>query len=254
MSIRPDSKHATVDITIPVFNEEDVLAKTIASLTRFLEENLLNPWRVTIADNASTDNTKTISESLCSQYRGVNYLRISQKGRGRALRTAWLDSNADIVAYMDADLSTDLVYFPQLIQSLESGSHIAIGSRLSTESQVDRGFKREVISRGYNLLINSMFFTGLPDAQCGFKALTRTTAEAIVPYIKNNNWFFDTELLVIAAKRGFNITSVPVKWIDDPNSTVNVINTAKEDIKGLLRLRFGGVPKVSLPAPLSKDP
>ena len=254
MGISPNSEPpritaepATVDITIPVFNEEAVLAKTIESLTRFLENNLLNPWLIIIADNASTDDTQAVSEMLCSQYQGVNYLRISQKGRGRALRTTWLDSNADIVSYMDADLSTDLVHFPQLIQSLESGSHLAIGSRLSSESQVNRGFKREFISRGYNLLINSMFFTGLPDAQCGFKALTRATAEAIVPHIKNNNWFFDTELIVIAAKRGFTITSVPVKWIDDPNSTVNLISTAKEDVKGLVRLRFGGVPQVSLP-------
>ena len=247
------TKPSTVDITIPVFNEEEALETTIASLTGFLEKNLPNPWRVTIADNASTDNTQTVSKILCSQYQGVSYLRIPQKGRGRALRTAWLDSHADIVSYMDADLSTDLVHFPQLIQSLESGSHIAIGSRLSKESRVNRGFKREFISRGYNLLINSMFFTGLPDAQCGFKALTRSTAETIVPHIKNNNWFFDTELLIIAAKRGFNITSVPVKWIDDPNSTVNVLSTAKEDIKGLVRLRFGGVPQVGLPASLSKN-
>ena len=245
---------ATVDIIIPVYNEEEVLPRTIATLTEFFENNLPNnPWQVTIADNASTDSTQAVSEMLARQHPGVNYLRIPQKGRGRALRTAWLDSHADIVSYMDADLSTDLSHFPQLIAALESGSHIAVGSRLSKESQVIRGFKREFISRGYNLLINSMFFTGLPDAQCGFKALTRATAEAIVPSIKNNNWFFDTELLVIAAKRGFNIASVPVKWIDDPISTVNVIGTAKEDVKGLLRLRFGGVPLVEPPALLSTD-
>ncbi len=242
---------ATVDITIPVYNEEEVLPRTIASLTEFLEANLSNPWQVTIADNASTDSTQAVSEMLCRKHPGVFYLRIPQKGRGRALRTAWLDSQADIVSYMDADLSTDLSHFPQLIKALESGNHIAVGSRLSKDSQVSRGFKREFISRGYNLLINAMFFTGLPDAQCGFKALTRATAEAIVPNIKNNNWFFDTELLVIAAKRGFNIASVPVKWIDDPASTVNIASTAKEDIKGLMRLRFGGVPQVEPPAPLS---
>ncbi|MCI0830665.1 MAG: glycosyltransferase family 2 protein, partial [Chloroflexi bacterium] len=228
---------ATVDITIPVYNEEEVLPRTIATLTEFLEANLSNPWQVTIADNASTDSTQAVSEMLCRKHPGVFYLRIPQKGRGRALRTAWLDSQADIVSYMDADLSTDLSHFPQLIKALESGNHIAVGSRLSKDSQVSRGFKREFISRGYNLLINAMFFTGLPDAQCGFKALTRATAEAIVPNIKNNNWFFDTELLVIAAKRGFNIASVPVKWIDDPASTVNIASTAKEDIKGLMRLR-----------------
>ncbi|MCI0811110.1 MAG: glycosyltransferase family 2 protein [Chloroflexi bacterium] len=242
---------ATVDITIPVYNEEEVLPRTIATLTEFLETNLSNPWQVTIADNASTDSTQAVSEMLCRKHPGVFYLRIPQKGRGRALRTAWLDSQADIVSYMDADLSTDLSHFPQLIKALESGNHIAVGSRLSKDSQVSRGFKREFISRGYNLLINAMFFTGLPDAQCGFKALTRATAEAIVPNIKNNNWFFDTELLVIAAKRGFNIASVPVKWIDDPASTVNIASTAKEDIKGLMRLRFGGIPQVEPPAPLS---
>jgi len=244
---------ATVDITIPVYNEEKVLPQTIATLTEFLENHLSNPWQVTIADNASTDSTQAVSEMLCRKHPEVNYLRIPQKGRGRALKIAWLDSHADIVSYMDADLSTDLSHFPQLIEALESGSHIAVGSRLSKESQVSRGFKREFISRSYNRLINVMFFTGLPDAQCGFKALTRAAAEAILPNIQNNNWFFDTELLIIGAKRGFNIASVPVKWIDDPTSTVNVVSTAKEDMKGLLRLRFGGVPRVRPPAPLSSD-
>ena len=242
---------ASIDITIPVYNEEEALPRTIAVLNDFVRDNLSNPCQIVIADNASTDNTRAISEALCEKYPGVSYLRIPQKGRGRALRTAWLDSRADIVSYMDADLSTGLAHFPQLIHSIESGNHIAVGSRLSKESQVSRGFKREFISRGYNLLINSMFSTGLPDAQCGFKALTRSTAEAIVPSIKNNNWFFDTELLIIAAKRGFNIASVPVKWDDDPISTVNVVGTAMEDVKGLLRLRFGGVPRVDRPEPLS---
>ncbi|HCL26473.1 MAG TPA: glycosyl transferase [Dehalococcoidia bacterium] len=242
---------ATVDIIIPVYNEEEVLPRTIVTLTEYLRGNLSNPWRIVIADNASTDSTRAVSEMLCERHSGVHYLHLTQKGRGRALRTAWLDSRADIVSYMDADLSTDLSHFPQLIQAIESGNHIAVGSRLSKASQVQRGFKREFISRSYNLLINSMFFTGLPDAQCGFKALTRAAAEAIVPSIKNNNWFFDTEMLIIAAKRGYNIASVPVKWDDDPTSTVNVMITAMEDIKGLLRLRFGGVPRVERPAPPS---
>ena len=118
---------------------------------------------------------------------------------------------------------------------------------MSKESRVTRSLKREVISRGYNLMIKSMFFAGFPDAQCGFKALTRQTAQAIVPHVKNNNWFFDTELLLIAAKRGYRIRSIPVKWDDDPSSTVNVASTAAEDIRGLLRLRFGGIPAVETP-------
>ncbi len=237
----------TVDITIPVYNEQDALPESIRRLHRFLEENLKNPWRITIADNASTDATRSISQLLSQDYSQVSYLYVPHKGRGRALRAAWMDSTADFVGYMDVDLSTDLRYFPQLIAELEAGYHIAVGSRLSKASQVTRGFKREFISRSYNLLIKSMFFTSFPDAQCGFKALHRRTAAALVPSILNNNWFFDTELLILAAKRGYRIKSVPVKWEDDPNSSVNVASTATEDVKGLFRLRFGGIPKIPGP-------
>ena len=238
----------TVNITIPVYNEEDALPESIRRLHEFLDENLKNPWRITIADNASTDATRAISQLLSRNYSGVSYLYVPQKGRGRALRAAWMDSTADFVGYMDVDLSTDLGHFPQLIAELESGYHIAVGSRLSKTSQVTRGFKREIISRSYNLLIKSMFLTSFPDAQCGFKALHRRTAAALVPSILNNNWFFDTELLILAAKRGYRIRSVPVKWEDDPNSSVNVAGTVAEDVQGLLRLRFGGIPKIPGPS------
>ena len=238
---------ATVDIVIPVYNEEQALPRSIVILADFLKDNLRNPWQIIIADNASTDETKSVSEMLCERYSGVNYLHIPQKGRGRALKAAWLDSTADIVSYMDVDLATDLAHFPALVQSLEEGYHVAIGSRLSKGSRVTRSLKREVISRCYNLMITSLFFTSFDDAQCGFKALTRQTARAIVPRIKNDNWFFDTELLIIAAKRGYKIKHLPVKWVDDPTSTVNIAKTATEDIKGLLRLRFGGIPKLAPP-------
>ena len=145
---------------------------------------------------------------------------------------------------MDVDLSTDLSHFPQLLRAIEAGCDVAVGSRLSRNSKVTRGFKREFISRSYNLIVNGMFWTGFPDAQCGFKALTHEAAQAIVPQVKNNNWFFDTELLIIAVRNGFQVHSVPVKWDDDPTSTVRVAATAAEDLKGLLRLRFRGVPRV----------
>ena len=242
---------ATVDIVIPVYNEEQALPRSIVILADYLRDNLPNPWQIIIADNASTDGTRSVSEMLCQRYSGVNYLYLPQKGRGRALRAAWLDSTADIVSYMDVDLSTDITHFPALLESLESGYQVAIGSRLSKGSEVTRGLRREFTSRTYNLLIQAMFFTGFTDAQCGFKAITRSAAEAIVPNVKNNNWFFDTELLIIAAKRGYRIKTLPVKWQDDPSSTVNVMKTAAEDLKGLLRLRFGGVPPVPPPAPLN---
>ena len=237
----------TVDITIPVYNEERDLPASIARLTRFLQDNVTAGWRVVIADNASTDGTRDVSEELCRQYPGVSYLHLPQKGRGRALRTAWLASDANIVSYMDVDLSTDLAHFPELLAALESGYQVAVGSRLSQGSKVSRGFKREFVSRSYNLVIKGMFLAPFPDAQCGFKALTRETAQAIVPLVQNNNWFFDTELLIIAAKNRYRIKSVPVKWDDDPNSTVHIVGTATEDLKGLCRLRFGGVPRVAGP-------
>lgn len=241
---------ATVDIVVPVYNEEEALPRSIPVLTDFLKTHLPNPWQVIIADNASTDGTRSVSETLCRQHPGVSYLYLPQKGRGLALRAAWLRSDrsaADIVSYMDVDLSTDLAHFPSLVQALESGYHIAIGSRLSKGSHVTRSLKRTFISRSYNLLIQGLFFTALVDTQCGFKALTRRSAQAIVPSIKNNNWFFDTELLIIAAKRGYRVKVVPVKWDEDPTSTVHILRTATEDLKGLLRLRFGGIPKVALP-------
>ena len=238
---------ATVDVVVPVYNEERALPRNIVILADFLKANLRNPWQIIIADNASTDSTKSVSELLCERYAGINYLHVPQKGRGRALRAAWLDSTADIVSYMDVDLATDLSYFPQLVESLQEGYHVAIGSRLSKGARVTRSLKREVVSRGYNLLIQSMFFTPFQDAQCGFKALTRQAAKAIVPNIKNNNWFFDTELLIIAAKRGYRIKQVPVKWDDDPASAVNIASTAADDVKGLFRLRFGGIPQIPPP-------
>ena len=237
----------SIDIIIPIHNKENVLLDSIRRLNQFLQGNIQNPWRITIADNASTDATRSIAQLLAQDYPGVGYLFIPEKGRGRALRASWLNSTADFVSYMDVDLSTDLTHVPELIAALESGFHIAIGNRLNRKSEVTRGFKREILSRCYNALIKGLFFTSFSDAQCGFKALNRRTAATIVPHVVNNNWFFDTELLILAAKRGYKIKSLPVTWIDDPESSVNITSTAKEDLKGLFRLRFGGIPKIAGP-------
>ena len=237
----------TVDIVIPVHNEERDLPRSIDILTKFLREKLENPWHIIIADNGSSDNTRSVGEMLASKYTGVSCIHMPQKGRGRALRQVWLESMGDIVSYMDVDLSTDLSHFPQLVRAIEEGSHIAIGSRLIKGSSVKRSLTREFISRSYSTLIRMMFFTPFRDAQCGFKALSRGAAKALVPLVKDNGWFFDSELLIIAAARGFRIKETPVHWEDDPDSRVKIIPTAWGDIKGLLRLRFGGIPEASLP-------
>ena len=234
----------TVDIIIPVYNEEKDLPRSVDILSKFLTEKLSEyPWRIVIADNGSTDGTLAVGEMLSSRYTGVNIVHMPQKGRGRALKQVWMESSADIVAYMDVDLSTDLVHVPQLVHAVEEGAHIAIGSRLMKGSRVTRSFKREFISRSYSTLIRAMFWTPFRDAQCGFKAVSRSTVRALVPLVKDNGWFFDSELLIIAAAKGFRIKEIPVHWEDDPDSRVKIVSTAWEDIKGLLRLRFGGIPK-----------
>lgn len=239
---------ATVDIVIPVYNEEEALRHNIDILVDFLKDHLPNPWKIIIADSVSTDGTRSMAEMLCEKYSNVNYLYLPRRGRGLALRAAWMESAADIVSYMDVDLATDLPHFPHLIQALEEGWDIAIGSRLSKGSKViGRSLIREITSRTYNLLIRSMFFTRFRDAQCGFKSLSREAAQAILPKIENDDWFFDTELLIIAAKRGYRIHEVPVTWRDDLGTTVKIARTVIQDIKGLLRLRFGGIPMVISP-------
>ena len=240
---------ASIDIVIPVLNEEHALPSTVATLRDFLRDAIPNRWRIVIADNGSDDSTPEVGRGLADEHTDVAYLRLEQRGRGRALRRAWLESEADLVSYMDVDLSTDLSAFPPLVQALEDGYDLAIGSRLSSGATVRlRSLKREVISRSYNLLIKAMFFTRFSDAQCGFKAMTAAAARALLPHVRDQGWFFDTELLILAEKRGFRIMDVPVTWTDDPDTRVKVMRTALDDLKGLLRLRFGGLPRVERPS------
>lgn len=232
----------SVDIVIPVYNEEHILARSVATLRQFLGQNAPQSWTIVIADNASTDKTWEVALDLARQHADVSALHLDEKGRGRALRRAWLESSADIVSYMDVDLSTDLKAFPPLIQAIEEGYGVAIGSRLLPGSSVTRSFRREFTSRSYNLLIRAMFLAKFSDAQCGFKALSSTTAQDLVPQIKDQEWFFDTELLILAEKRGYRIKEIPVAWVEDPDSRVAIFKTVREDLKGLLRLRFRSLP------------
>ena len=239
----------SIDVVIPVLNEERALPRTVATLREFLRDTIPNQCRIVIADNGSDDSTPQVGRSLAEEHLDVAYLRLEQRGRGRALRRAWLESQADLVSYMDVDLSTNLSAFQPLVQALEDGYDLAIGSRLAKESTVRlRSLKREVISRSYNLLIKAMFFTQFSDAQCGFKAMTSTAARALLPHVQDQGWFFDTELLILAEKRAFRIMDIPVTWTDDPDTRVKVVRTALDDLKGLLRLRLGGLPRVERPS------
>ena len=233
----------TVDVVIPVYNEEHVLAQSVATLREFLKANLDKQWKIIIADNASTDRTLEVAQGLDKEHPDVVAVHIDQKGRGRALRKVWLESDSDIVSYMDVDLSTGLDAFPKIIQSIEDGYGVATGSRLMGNSDVERSFKRELTSRGYNFIIKALFFTKWHDAQCGFKAVSRKAVDELVPLIRNQEWFFDTELLILAGRKGYKIKEVPVTWVEDTDTRVDIIKTVREDLGGLMRLRFRPIPK-----------
>ena len=232
-----DGATATVEIVLPVFNEQDDLAPSVERLHRYLTDRFPLSWTITIADNASTDRTWAIACRLAGSLEGVRAMHLDAKGRGRALRTAWSRSSSPVVAYMDIDLSTDLDALLPLVAPLVSGhSDLAIGSRLARASRVVRGPRREAISRSYNALLKATLHAGFSDAQCGFKAGRTDVLRAMLPMVEDEGWFFDTELLVLAERNGLRIHEVPVDWIDDPDSRVDVAATAKADLAGIWRL------------------
>jgi glycosyltransferase involved in cell wall biosynthesis len=234
-----------VDVVIPVLNEQAQLAASVETLRAHLTETCPYRWQVVIVDNGSTDDTPAIAKTLADDHADVSYLRLEERGRGRALRAAWMTSEAEIVSYMDVDLSTNLDSFGPLLDALaEGGYHVAIGSRLKRGATITRQWKREIISRAYNLMIRAFFpRRRFSDAQCGFKALTRRAADELVPLVDDQAWFFDSELLIRAEQRGYRIFEVPVGWVEDLDSRVKVVPTAWEDFKGLVRVRFNPLPK-----------
>jgi putative flippase GtrA len=235
----PDSRSVDVDVVVPVYNEQAVLEDSIRRLHGFLTESFPFTWRIVVADNASTDGTPFIAAALADELAGVAHLRLDRKGRGLALREAWSRSDARVVSYMDVDLSTDLRGLLPLVAPLLSGhSDVAIGSRLARGAEVVRGPKRELISRTYNTILHATLRVRFTDAQCGFKAVTRGAAAQLLPQIRDDGWFFDTELLVLAGRDGLRIHEVPVDWVDDPDSRVDIVHTAIEDLKGVARLAF----------------
>jgi len=228
----------TVDIVLPVLNEAYILEESVRTLCMYMEDNLPYHYQIIIADNGSTDGTRRVAAMLAEHFPAVRVVCLPEKGRGRALKQAWLQSRADIVSYMDIDLSTNLDAFVPMITPLVTGdAAIAVGSRLMEESQTTRGLKRDIISRCYNQLIRWTMHTKFVDAQCGFKAMRRDAAQQLLPHVKDTAWFFDTELLIKAEYEGYMIHEEPVEWIEDTDSRVHIVKTAVEDIKGLSRVR-----------------
>jgi glycosyltransferase involved in cell wall biosynthesis len=234
----PSPLTPAVEIVIPVHNEQQILASSIRTLHAHLTRNFDLPFKITIADNASTDGTLGVARLLSMEFPELSVIHLKRKGRGLALRAAWGTSDANVVAYMDVDLSTDLDALVGLLEPLLDGrADVAIGSRLAPGARVERGLKRELISRGYNLLLHALLDARFSDAQCGFKAVRREVVQTLLGQIEDNAWFFDTELLYLAQRNKLSIHEVPVHWVDDPDSRVHILATAYEDLRGIMRLR-----------------
>jgi glycosyltransferase involved in cell wall biosynthesis len=234
---RPVERPPVVEVTIPVFNEEDIIEASTRRLRSYLDESFPFDTTIRIVDNASTDGTWDVAVRLANTLPGVSAVHLDEKGKGRAVRAAWSSSSAQIVCYMDIDLSTDLDGLLPLVAPLLSGhSDVSIGSRFATGAHVLRGARRELVSRLYNVLLRGALRPQFTDASCGFKAARREAAEALLPLVRDEHWFFDTELLVLAERSGFRIHEVPVDWVDDADSRVHVASVAKEDLRGVVRL------------------
>lgn len=237
--MRQLKKNILIDIVIPVYNEEDQLEENIKKLNNFLIKNFKYNYKITIADNASTDNTLNIAKKLSKKYAHIGFITLDKKGRGIALRKAWNDSKADIVSYMDVDISTNLEAFLPMIDALViDGYDVAVGSRLIEGSKIQRSLKREILSRFYNLLLRYFLGIKFKDAQCGFKSITKKVVDEIIPQVKDNEWFFDSELLFKAEREGLRIKEIPVIWIEDRNSKVKLFKTVLNYLGSILRLRF----------------
>lgn len=240
MPAMSDTPRPRVDVVIPVYNEVKVLEQSAMTTLALFDQNQQYDWRLVIADNGSNDGTPELARSLEARDSRVKALVLEVKGRGLALREAWLSSDADVVSYMDVDLSTDLHHLPELVAMVaERGCDVAIGSRLAKGSKTDRQLKREITSRGYVALIRLTFpRLRITDAQCGFKALNRKAVQTVVTHIQNRMWFFDTEMLILAHQAKLKICELPVRWVEDTDTKVKIVSTALEDIRGLARMRF----------------
>ncbi|MFJ5230201.1 glycosyltransferase [Kitasatospora sp. NPDC088391] len=226
-----------VEIVVPVYNEQHSLERCVRELHAHLSATFPYDYLITVADNASVDGTWEVATALAAELGPVRAVHLDLKGRGRALREVWGSSEADVVAYMDVDLSTGLEAFLPLVAPLLSGhSDLAIGSRLHRGSAVVRGPKREFVSRTYNLLLRATMAAGFSDAQCGFKAGRTEVVRRLLAEVEDNAWFFDTELLLLAEASGLRIHEVPVDWVDDPDSRVDIVRTAVDDLKGMARI------------------
>lgn len=201
-------------ITLPCFNEEQVLEKNVNTIFNYAQKGLSDyDWSILVIDNASSDKTFEIAKKLNQQNPKILIAQYLKKGRGAALKNVWQANNCyDIYSYMDIDLATDLNHFTDLISKLDEGYNIAVGSRYVPGAKAQRSFRRKFMSKVYNLLLKLFLKVDFKDAQCGFKAFDKKSIINILPKTFDSGWFWDTEFMILAERSGYKIIEIPVVW------------------------------------------
>ncbi|OHB71203.1 MAG: hypothetical protein A2V70_10940 [Planctomycetes bacterium RBG_13_63_9] len=234
---RLKSSQSPVDLVLPVYNEAHVLERAVEELAAAMADCRDFRWRIVVVNNGSTDGTAAVGRQLARRLSYVELIDLSCKGRGRALRATWSRTDAEFSIYMDVDLSTDLAAVERVVELLRQGADVVTGSRLDPQAAITRCLNREILSRGYNRLVRLVLRTRtFDDAQCGFKGVRIKTVRPLLPLIKNEEWFFDTELLVLAEYARLTVRTLPIIWVEDRDTRVNIPATILEDLRGLARL------------------
>jgi len=228
-----------VVLMLPVYNEERIIEDSVNTLHEYMKNNIIFDWKIVIVNNGSTDKTSKISKNLQKKYKNIDYVEIEKKGRGNALRESWKNYDADIYSYCDCDLATDISQLRELFDSIDRGANISTGNRYKKDSQTRRTLTRLITSKTYLFLIKILFNTKVSDFQCGFKAIDKKTKDDIVTITKDNDWFFDTELLLLAEREGYNIAQIPVTWTEKriKDSKVRVIPASLNNLINLIKLK-----------------
>jgi len=231
-----------ISIAVPTFNEEKIIEQRINQLFDFCENNLKKyKWRIIVADNGSTDRTIKIIRKQKQKYSKLEYFHLKKLGKGLAIKKAWQDYLADVNIFMDADLATELKFTIPLINGItEEKYDLTIGSRYHKQSKCKRSLIRSMCSKFYNFILKIFFNIKLTDTHCGFKALSKSAVQRIIPKIKNNGLFFDTELLVLARYYNLKIKEMPVNWEDknERKTKIKIIKTGLKYLKEIIKLKY----------------
>ncbi|MBU4369349.1 glycosyltransferase [Patescibacteria group bacterium] len=240
-----------ITIAIPAYNEEKIIGQKIDQLFKFCQEQLSRPsfssknlggyqWLIVVAINGSKDKTLEIVQEKSKIYSNLEYVNLDTPGKGGAIRKAWQTYTGDINIFMDADLSTELKSIHKLIKAIEQENYqIVIGSRYQKQSHLERSVIRSLFSHTYNLILKIFFNLKITDASCGFKAVSKKVIEKIVPKIKNNDLFFDTELLILARQSNLSIKEIPVTWRDEKQrkTKIKIFKTSFAYFKEIIKLK-----------------